>query len=53
MKPCIDGFVLPIPRVQIAAYARVARLAHLMDPKALPFDAKRMIFGGFKSVVSR
>jgi uncharacterized protein YbaA (DUF1428 family) len=22
-----------------------------MDPKKLPFDAKRMIFGGFKVVV--
>src|SRR5258706_11261530 len=24
------------------------RLADMMDPKRLPFDAKRMIFGGFK-----
>ncbi len=28
------------------------RLASMMDPKKLPFDAKRMIFGGFKSVVA-
>ena len=28
------------------------RLAHMMDPKAMPFDAKRMVFGGFKMVVS-
>jgi uncharacterized protein YbaA (DUF1428 family) len=27
------------------------RLANMMDPKALPFDGKRMIFGGFKSIV--
>ena len=27
------------------------RLAHMMDPKAMPFDAKRMVFGGFKMVV--
>jgi uncharacterized protein YbaA (DUF1428 family) len=28
------------------------RLAKTMeDPKAMPFDAKRMIYGGFKSVV--
>ena len=27
------------------------RLAHMMDPKALPFDAKRMIWGGFKTLV--
>ena len=24
-----------------------------MDPKGMPFDARRMIWGGFKSVVSR
>ena len=28
------------------------RLASMMDLKKLPFDAKRMIFGGFKAVVS-
>jgi uncharacterized protein YbaA (DUF1428 family) len=27
------------------------RLADMMDPKALPFDAKRMFFGGFKTFV--
>jgi uncharacterized protein YbaA (DUF1428 family) len=27
------------------------RLAAMMDPKAMPFDAKRMIYGGFKVVV--
>lgn len=27
------------------------RLADMMDPKAMPFDAARMIFGGFKSLV--
>jgi uncharacterized protein YbaA (DUF1428 family) len=27
------------------------RLAHMMDPKAMPFDSKRMVFGGFKMVV--
>ena len=27
------------------------RLAGMMDLKALPFDAKRMIYGGFKIVV--
>ena len=27
------------------------RLAGMMDPKTLPFDAKRMIWGGFKVVV--
>jgi uncharacterized protein YbaA (DUF1428 family) len=28
------------------------RLADMMDPKKLPFDGKRMIFGGFKPFVS-
>ena len=28
------------------------RLAKMMDPKSMPFDGKRMIFGGFKSKVS-
>ena len=27
------------------------RLASMMDPKAMPFDGKRMIFGGFKLLV--
>jgi uncharacterized protein YbaA (DUF1428 family) len=28
------------------------RLAKMMDPKAMPFDGKRMIFGGFKVLTS-
>ena len=28
------------------------RLAPLMDPKKMPFDGKRMIFGGFKPFLS-
>ena len=27
------------------------RLADMMDPKTMPFDAKRMFWGGFKTVV--
>jgi uncharacterized protein YbaA (DUF1428 family) len=27
------------------------RLASMMDPKAMPFDAKRMIYGGFRTIV--
>jgi uncharacterized protein YbaA (DUF1428 family) len=27
------------------------RLAKMMDPKAMPFDGKRMIYGGFKVIV--
>lgn len=28
------------------------RLAKMMDSKAMPFDAKRMIYGGFKTIVA-
>jgi uncharacterized protein YbaA (DUF1428 family) len=28
------------------------RLADMMDPSAMPFDGKRMIYGGFTSIVS-
>ncbi|HET9033102.1 MAG TPA: DUF1428 domain-containing protein [Dokdonella sp.] len=28
------------------------RLADMMDPKAMPFDGKRMFFGGFKPIIS-
>ena len=28
------------------------RLANMMDPKAMPFDAKRMFWGGFKVLVN-
>jgi uncharacterized protein YbaA (DUF1428 family) len=27
------------------------RLAKMMNPKAAPFDGKRMIYGGFKTLV--
>ena len=27
------------------------RLASMMDPKAMPFDGKRMFWGGFKTIV--
>lgn len=27
------------------------RLAKMMDPKGMPFDMKRMVYGGFKTVV--
>ena len=29
------------------------RLVAMMDPKKMPFDGKRMIFGGFKVVVAK
>ena len=65
----VDGFVVPVPKKNLAAYRRLSlkagkvwreygaidykewRLADMMDPKSLPFDAKRMFFGGFKIFV--
>jgi len=36
----------------IRARARAyARLKSMMDPKSMPFDTKRMIYGGFKKLV--
>ena len=29
-----------------------ARLANMMDPKSMPFDCKRMVYGGFKVLVA-
>lgn len=34
-----------------AAGMKDPRLAAMMDPKAMPFDGKRMFFGGFKMMV--
>ena len=35
----------------LAKVMKDERLAKMMDPKAMPFDAKRMIYGGFKVLV--
>lgn len=37
----------------LAKVMKDRRLASMMDPKKMPFDGKRMIWGGFKTVVSR
>ena len=34
-----------------AALMQDPRLKAMMDPKAMPFDAKRMFWGGFKTLV--
>ena len=39
-RDCINKMVMADPR-----------MAKMMDPKAMPFDGKRMIFGGFKTIV--
>ena len=35
----------------IARVMKDKRLAAMMDPRKMPFDAKRMIYGGFKTIV--
>ena len=35
----------------VAKVMKDPRLAKMMDPKAMPFDGKRMIYGGFKILV--
>jgi len=35
----------------LAAVMKDKRLAAMMDPKKMPFDGKRMIYGGFKVIV--
>ena len=35
----------------VAKVMKDTRLASMMDPKTMPFDGKRMIYGGFKLLV--
>jgi len=35
----------------LAKVMKDPRLAKMMDPSAMPFDGKRMIYGGFKTIV--
>ena len=35
----------------LAKVMKDPRLAEMMNPKAMPFDGKRMIYGGFKVIV--
>ena len=36
----------------LAKVMKDKRLAEMMDAKAMPFDGKRMIYGGFKTVIT-
>ena len=58
MAHYVDGFVIPLPKRRLNAYRRLAQkagedpcLAKMMDPKAMPFDVKRTMYGGFKTIV--
>ena len=41
----VDGYILPGPKKNLAVFRK------MMDPKAMPFDSKRMVYGGFKLMV--
>jgi len=44
MARYVDAFVLPVPRKNLEAYRRLAT-------KDMPFDVKRMTYGGFQMLV--
>jgi uncharacterized protein YbaA (DUF1428 family) len=48
---CVDGWSRKHRDQVNAKVMKGPRLAKMMDPKALPFDGKRMFWGGFKVVV--
>jgi uncharacterized protein YbaA (DUF1428 family) len=66
MADYVDGFVVPVPKKNLAAYRRMAQKSAkvwreygvMQDPrltkmmKSMPFDGKRMFWGGFKPIVS-
>ena len=69
MADYVDGFVMPIPKRNIAVYRRMSRkagriwreygafdytecIADDVKPGKMPFDGKRMIYGGFKVMVN-
>jgi uncharacterized protein YbaA (DUF1428 family) len=51
----IFSFIVYKSRAQrdsiVAKVMKDRRLAKMMNPKALPFDGKRMIYGGFKTII--
>lgn len=62
MAVYVDGFVLPVPTARLGDYKRIARKAGkvMADPRLafmeknpgkMPFDGKRMFWGGFKELV--
>ncbi len=58
MARYVDGFVLPVPKKNVAAHrdrvnAKVMRDPRLagMGAQAMPLDARRMIYGGFEIAV--
>jgi uncharacterized protein YbaA (DUF1428 family) len=51
---CFSWIVYKSRRQRDSVNAKVMkdpRMASMMDPKSMPFDGKRMIYGGFKVLV--
>ena len=52
MSRYVDGFVLPAQREQANKKVMAdPRIVKIMESKTPPFDGRRMIYGGFKSLV--
>jgi uncharacterized protein YbaA (DUF1428 family) len=51
----VDGFVVPVQRAKLDEVndkvMKDPRMAEFMKPENMPFDGKRMIYGGFEMVV--
>lgn len=56
MSVDVDGFVIPLPKDKVDAYRRIARKFGALwiqhgALEQMPFDGKRMFWGGFKEIV--
>jgi uncharacterized protein YbaA (DUF1428 family) len=55
MSRYVDGYVVFKSRAHRdrvnAKVMKDPRLANMMPPKSMPFDPKRMVYGGFKVLV--
>jgi uncharacterized protein YbaA (DUF1428 family) len=47
----VDSSVLPVRDRVNAKVMKDKRLAGTMVPNAMPFDVKRMVYGGFRTIV--
>lgn len=46
----VDGFVLAVPKANKQACRKMAADPRMAEFKEMPFDAKRMIYGGFAPI---
>jgi hypothetical protein len=50
MAVYVDGYVLPVPKKHIGTCRKDPRITSMVA-KDMPFDGKRMFWGGFKTLV--